>query len=369
MVDRSLAFVDRFTRRPRTKLHLNEQEVAIAARPGGHIQGAAPCIIRRLPLRFLPRVSLLVTIGGVLTASAPFLGGQALFAGAALATPSVLPDAPEPDSPEPLGAMQTPASSPTAKPNPCPRTAAENATPGNATPSNATQVAGHSPTKEDSEVHPADVPCTTRPLNWYQRFTNGPKDKPLTPRDKAWLATRNLVDPFNLLTIVGEAGISVAADSHSPYGPGMPGFARYSGVSFTQDMTGEFFGTFLIPSIAHQDPHYHRMEGRSIPRRTFHAIAQVIWTDGDNGRGMPNYANLVGFAIDDEVSNLYVPGRETNMRASAERYGIGFATAPLGNFVNEFLPDVASRIHVQVVVIQRIINQVAKSETAGSTAQ
>jgi len=56
-----------------------------------------------------------------------------------------------------------------------------------------------------------------------------------------------------------------------------------------------------------------------------------------------------------------VPGQATNLRASAERYATGLATAPIENFVNEFLPDVARRIHLRVVLFQRIINQVAKT--------
>ena len=199
-------------------------------------------------------------------------------------------------------------------------------------------------------------------INWYARFLNGPQVKALTPLQKAHLAARNLVDPFNLLTIFGEAGIAVAANSHSPYGPGFKGWGKESGVSFTQDMTGEFFGTFLIPSIAHQDPHYYRLPRATIKRRIAHAIYQVAWTQGDNGKGMLNYADLVGFGIDDEISNLYVPDRETNAGATASRYGIALATAPIDNFITEFLPDVASHIHVQIVVIQRIINQVARTE-------
>lgn len=176
---------------------------------------------------------------------------------------------------------------------------------------------------------------------------------------------RNLLDPFNAVTILGQSGIAVASDSHSPYGPGMPGFARNVGVSFTQDMTGEFFGTFLIPSIVHQDPHYHRMPHASIPRRFGHAILQVVWTQGDNGRGMLNYSSLFGGAIENEISNLYVPGISTNAPGTASRYAIGLATAPVDNFITEFLPDVARHIHVRVVLVQRIINQVAKTE--GST--
>jgi hypothetical protein len=203
------------------------------------------------------------------------------------------------------------------------------------------------------------VPHAPAIVNWYARFVTGPEVKPLTPRQKARLAIRNLIDPFNLLTISAETGIDVAMNSHSVYGPGFFGWAKDGGVSLTQDMTGEFFGTFLIPSIAHQDPHYHRMPKASIPRRILHCIDQVAWTQGDNGKGMVNYADLVGFVFDDAVGDLYVPGQQTNFRASAERYGIGLAIAPTDNFITEFLPDIASKIHVRVVLVQRIIDQVA----------
>ena len=193
------------------------------------------------------------------------------------------------------------------------------------------------------------------------RFTNGPQVKPMTPKEKAWLAARDVVDPFNAITILGSSAIAVGANAHSDYGPGMTGFARYVGVSYSQDVTGEFFGTFLIPTIVHQDPHYHRMPYASIPRRIRHAIVQVVWTQGDNGKGMVNYADIVGFAIDDEIGNFYVPGQQTNLRASSERYGITLASAPTENFVNEFLPDIARRLHVRVVLFLWIINQVAKT--------
>ncbi len=196
-------------------------------------------------------------------------------------------------------------------------------------------------------------------INWYARFLNGPQVKALTPLEKAHLAARNLIDPFNIMTIFGEAALNTMLNSHSVYGPGFYGWSRNSGVSFTQDMNGEFFGTFLIPSIAHQDPHYHREPGLSLKRRIFHCIGQIAWTQGDNGKGMVNYADLVGFAVEDGVNDLYVPGQQTNFRASAARYG----TAPIDNFITEFLPDIANHIHVRVVLVQRIIDQVARTDT------
>jgi hypothetical protein len=199
-------------------------------------------------------------------------------------------------------------------------------------------------------------------INWYARFLDGPQVKRMTPKQKAWLAIRDVADPFNAITILGSSAITVAANSHSAYGPGFPGWGRYVGVSYSQDMTGEFFGTFLIPSIVHQDPHYHRMPQASIKRRIAHVIYQVVWTQGDDGKGMINYADLGGFAIDDEIGNLYVPGQETNLPHSAERYATGLATAPIDNAITEFLPDIARKIHIRIVLIQQIINQVANKD-------
>lgn len=244
-------------------------------------------------------------------------------------------------------------------------------TPASPAPAQQTQLPDAPKPAQSADPQPKVYDCSAKPcqlpvINWYLRFENGPQVKPLTPAEKGWLATKNVMDPFNIITILGEAGISVAADSHSPYGPGFPGWGRYVGVSFTQDITGEFFGTFLIPTIVHQDPHFHRMPHASYKRRIFHAIYQIAWTEGDNGKGMLNYADLLGFGIDDEIGNLYIPGRQTNGRATAERYGIGLATAPVGNFITEFLPDVAKHIHVQVVIVQRIIDQVANKASNGT---
>ncbi|MGA2726238.1 MAG: hypothetical protein ABSE96_00405, partial [Terracidiphilus sp.] len=61
------------------------------------------------------------------------------------------------------------------------------------------------------------VPCPIYVpiINWYTRFIDGPKVKPLTPKEKAWLAVRILTDPFNAITILGTSGIGIASVAHS----------------------------------------------------------------------------------------------------------------------------------------------------------
>jgi hypothetical protein len=296
----------------------------------------------------------------------PFSGSKIASAQGAVkaqADIAALPDAPQPtfetswiSDQSGQTAPQTPATpqSPTADQKPAPVDAP------NAAQTNLADQNDKS--KKDCKL----LPCAEPIIDWYKRFADGPQVKPMTPKEKAWLATKNLIDPFNLATILAEAGISVGADSHSAYGPGWPGYGRYVGVSFTEDLTGEFFGTFLIPSIMHQDPHYHREPKATYFHRALHTVTQVVWTQGDNSKGMLNYANLAGFAIEDEIGNLYVPGRKTNASATAQRYVIGLATAPISNVITEFLPDVAKRIHVQQVVVQRIINHIANNNSSGT---
>jgi hypothetical protein len=229
----------------------------------------------------------------------------------------------------------------------------------------ATQTVGAGPALA-SPPGVEDALCTTivPVVDWYARFIDGPQVRRMSPSQKAWLAFRDVADPFNAFTILASSAITVGANAHSPYGPGMHGFGKYVGVSYAQDMTGEFVGTFLIPSIVHQDPHYHRWPHASLKRRIAHAAYQIVWTHSDNGGQMINYANIVGWAIEDEIGNLYVPGQKTNLPSSAIRYGTAFATAPIDNYITEFLPDIARRIHTRVVLIQRIINQVAKTGPA-----
>lgn len=207
---------------------------------------------------------------------------------------------------------------------------------------------------------PSNMSCAKN-VDYFQRFA-ATGIHAMTPREKAILAFRNTTDPYNFATIGFISALSVAADPDSPYGPGIPGFGRNFGVAYCETAVGEFFGTFLIPSIVHQDPHYHRMPNASYARRTFHAITQVAWTQSDYGTGMVNYANLIGTAIGDGLGNLYVPGRQKSWGAAAARYSTAIATDPIDNFITEFLPDVARRVNIRIVLVQQIVNQVEKQQ-------
>jgi hypothetical protein len=210
--------------------------------------------------------------------------------------------------------------------------------------------------KIEPKTSAPQAPCNENPL---QMIVGEAPVAPLTPTQKGVLAIHNIVDPFNLITVVGYSGIYVAANSHSPYGPGFKGFGRLTGYSLLEDTQGEFFGVYAIPVLAHEDPRYHRMPDKPLKIRILHAVAHTVITNHDDGSLMPNYATLLTYPISAELSNLYVPGIGRNGPSTIKRIGLGYATDPTGALIAEFLPDVAKRIHVRVVFVQEILNQIA----------
>lgn len=232
-------------------------------------------------------------------------------------------------------------------------------------------VPGDAPTlrrtcPEDASSMTQTVMCCGVVPSPFVQYLASPLAVPLTWKDNLRSAEKNIIDPFNLLTIAADSAIGIATNSHSPYGPGFTGISKYAGVSMTEDLTGEFFGTFLVPSLIHQDIHYHREPFMPLKHRILHAVVQVVWSQSTTGKSMPNYANIVGGIATAVVSNTFVPGPgRQGFSSTAQRLAIAYATSPSGNLIEEFVPDIASRINLRVVIFQRILNTVAIEEGGG----
>jgi hypothetical protein len=215
----------------------------------------------------------------------------------------------------------------------------------------------NSPAPKTSSPPKLQGPPPCQEENPIQPIVSTRDVKPLTSKEKGVLAMRDFLDPFNFATIAAYSAAVVAANSHSPYGPGFKGFGRLTGYGLAADARGEFLETYAIPSLVHEDPRYHRMPDASFKRRVWHAIEHTYVSQHDDGRPMPNYATLLSYPINGEISDLYVPGIQTDLRSTGKRVVIGIATDPAGALVAEFLPDVAKHIHIHIVFVQEILNR------------
>jgi hypothetical protein len=142
----------------------------------------------------------------------------------------------------------------------------------------------------------------------------------------------------------------------------LKGFGKNAGVSLLQDATFEFFGTFAVPSIMHQDPRYFRMPDQPFKKRLIYSISRTVISRNDDGSPMPNYGTLLAYPINAEISNLYVPGIESDAASTTKRIFTGYALDPINNLLAEFLPDVAKHVRVRIIFLQRILNNIAVSQ-------
>ena len=207
-------------------------------------------------------------------------------------------------------------------------------------------------------------PCTEL-VYPYQRFLSTNIVIPMTWQQKGYLALHELVDPANIGTVLGISAVTIGSDSHTAYGPGLKGYGKSVGVSLLQDATAQFFGVFAIPSIVHQDPRYYRMPHARFAKRLFYSISRTAISRSDNGRSIPNYGTLLVYPISAEIDNLYVPGIHPDGPSTVARIFTGYGLDPINNLLNEFLPDVASRVHIRIIFVQRILNNVASINAAG----
>lgn len=289
---------------------------------------------------------------------------------------STPPSTPQPSAPNPPAT--TPSASPAAQPSAALPEAPE---PAAGQPKDVVAVAEASFKATGDGAHPCGLftamkviyldpnhygdvskPCTEL-IYPYQRFLSTNIVVPMTWEQKGYFALHEFTDPSNIGTILGISAITIGADSHTAYGPGLNGFGQLVGVSFLQDATGQFFGNFAIPAIAHQDPRYFRMPHAPVTKRILYSISRTVVSRSDDGRTIPNYAVLLTYPINAELSNYYVPGISTNGESTGLRILTGYALDPANNLLNEFLPDVASRVHVRIIFVQRILNNIASEGT------
>jgi hypothetical protein len=184
---------------------------------------------------------------------------------------------------------------------------------------------------------------------------------PLTPAGKFQLALRNFSDPVNIGGTALDSEISNATSSAtSAFGTGWSGFGKRFGMSMADDGLNEFFSTFLVSSIAHQDPHYHRDPGASTGKRIFYALSRVVVARSDSGKPMFNYAEFVGTSSSALLETTYHFERDESPGAISSRIFVSIGSDAAWNLMNEFLPDVAKHVNPRFFFLRRLAEKAAK---------
>jgi len=164
---------------------------------------------------------------------------------------------------------------------------------------------------------------------------------PLTPQQKFELFGRRTVDPYFVVGAAAGAGISQAADTNPGYGQGGEGYAKRFGAAVADEASSNFFGTFLYPTIFHQDPRYFpKGKGYTGGERVGYAVSRVFVTRTDSGGSTFNISRVLGSLTSATLSNVYYSVHEQTGAKTAERFGINLAAQAGFNVLREFWPGI-----------------------------
>ena len=80
------------------------------------------------------------------------------------------------------------------------------------------------------------------------------------------------------------------------------------GSSVASNASSHLFGTFLLPTMLHEDPRYFVKAFGGPRSRILYAIERVVITRTDDGRNTFNWSGILGGLMAESLANSYLPG-------------------------------------------------------------
>jgi hypothetical protein len=163
---------------------------------------------------------------------------------------------------------------------------------------------------------------------------------PLTPRQKFELFAEKSIAPPTVLGAAAAAGFDQARNSYPEYGQGFDGYGRRFGAAMAGSASSNFFGTFVISTILHEDPrHFVRVDVTARARIEYALTRQVIGrTDG--GQKTINFARIFGPLAAEALANVYLPQQDRTVGNTFERYGTRMSWGIADTLLKEYWPSI-----------------------------
>jgi hypothetical protein len=170
--------------------------------------------------------------------------------------------------------------------------------------------------------------------------------KPLSVRQKLELFADKSVAPSRILSSLAGSGISQAANTLPGYGQGGDGYAKRFGSSMASEASNHFFGTFLIPSMLHDDPRYFVKLHASLSGRVGYALSRMVVIRKDNGESAANWPGMIAPLLAESLANSYLPTNERTTGRTFRRYGVRLGLTAVGNLAKEYWPTIFRSLRI-----------------------
>jgi hypothetical protein len=172
-------------------------------------------------------------------------------------------------------------------------------------------------------------------------YTKGPLDA----NQKLELAVDETIAPSHFLGALFTSGVSQARGTLG-YGQGWGAYGERVGSSVASNTSSHLFGTFLLPSVLHQDPRYFvKLRGNDF-QRVVYAITRVVETRNDDGREEFNWSFVGGGMLAEGLATVYLPASQRTVAKTFSRVGVRMTFGALSNVVKEYWPDIVKSLRV-----------------------
>jgi hypothetical protein len=175
----------------------------------------------------------------------------------------------------------------------------------------------------------------------------------LDPKQKLELAVDETIAPSRFMGSAFTAGIGQARNALPGYGQGWSGYGKRFGSSVASNASSHVFGTFLLPSMLHQDPRYFVKLFGSPGSRIRYAVERVVVTRTDDGRQDFNWSGILSGLMAEGLANSYLPDGERTAGKTFSRFGYRIGFGALDNVVKEYWPTIFRSLRITKVVPSR----------------
>jgi hypothetical protein len=204
--------------------------------------------------------------------------------------------------------------------------------------------------QSDSIQRPSNTPLRTTIQVLGKRSVFFPElafDKgPMGARQKLELAVDETVAPSRFMGSAFTAGIGQARNALPGYGQEWGGYGKRMGSSTASNASSHLFGTFLLPSMLHQDPRYFVRLYGTAGQRIGYAVRRVVVTRTDNGGEAFNWSTVLGGMMAEALANGYLPSGERTAGKTFSRFGYRIGFGALDNVVKEYWPTIFRSLRI-----------------------
>ena len=169
---------------------------------------------------------------------------------------------------------------------------------------------------------------------------------PLSPWEKLKLGANNTVSLSSVGAAVIGSAYGQAVNHPAGYGQGWDAYGQRFGADMARVASYNFFGTFVIASVTHEDPRFYVRKGLNFGQSVEYAAKRLIITRSDSGAEVVNYSGLLGPLAGEGLANVYYPPGSRGFGSTMIRYSTDVGWRFAGHLLRQYWPEIDRRLEV-----------------------